>query len=244
MGWAANLKWLKVRLTGLAQRAFQRIPDDKKADLGTAVKLLEERFEPESKCALYAAEFEASQKKPTEGWAETAEQLKRLTDKAYKGLADDTKELLAWNRFLKLLNHPQVGYSVRQRKPKTLNEAIPATLECESYWKLQEPPTIPTEPTQTVALEEEPGGTVQASNYVAKALKELKEKVELLETKLKTSHPPRTNQQPRRKTWCARTAKKRDTLLVFVEPQGKGRALSRLLHSTRSLSHQHTLSKV
>ena len=60
-GWdeVAKLKWLKVRLTGLAQRAFQRIPDDRKADFDTAVKSLEERFEPESKRALYAAEFEA-----------------------------------------------------------------------------------------------------------------------------------------------------------------------------------------
>ena len=70
-GWneAAKLKWLKVRLTGPVQRAFQRIPDDKKADFDTAVKSLEESFEPESKRALYAAEFEAFQKKPTEGWA-------------------------------------------------------------------------------------------------------------------------------------------------------------------------------
>ena len=45
---AAKLKWLKVRLTGPAQKAFQRIPDDKKADFGTAVELLEKRFEPES----------------------------------------------------------------------------------------------------------------------------------------------------------------------------------------------------
>ena len=119
-----------------------------------------------------------------------------VTDKAYKGLADDTKELLAWNRFLKLLNHPQVGYSVRQRKPKTLNEAIPATLECESYWKLQGPPTIPTEPTQTVALEEEPGGTVQASNDVAKALKELKKKWNFwrLSSKQVIHHEPINNQ--------------------------------------------------
>ena len=219
---AAKLKWLKVRLTGPAQRAFQRIPDDKKADFDTAVKLLEERFEPESKHALYAVEFEAFQKKPTEGWAETAEQLKRLTDKAYKGLADDTKELLALNRFLKLLNHPQVGYSVRQRKPKTLNEAVTATLECESYWKLQEPPTIPTAPTQTVALEEEPIGTVQASNDVAKALKELTEKVELLETKLKTSHPPRTNQQPRRRNMVCWNCKKEGHIARFCRTSRKG----------------------
>ena len=133
---AAKLKWLKVRLTGPAQRAFQRIPDDKKADFGTAVKSLEERFEPESKRPLYAVEFEAFQKKNTEGWVETAEQRKCLMDKAYKGLADDAKELLALNSFLKLFNHLQVGYSVRQREPKNLNEAVIATLECESYGKL------------------------------------------------------------------------------------------------------------
>ena len=50
-GWenVAKLRWLKVRFTGRAQRAFQRLPDVKKADFQTAIKSMQDRFEPASK---------------------------------------------------------------------------------------------------------------------------------------------------------------------------------------------------
>ena len=43
-----RLKWLRVRLTGKAQTAFRRLPDDVKADNGTCVEALQRRFNPDS----------------------------------------------------------------------------------------------------------------------------------------------------------------------------------------------------
>uniref|UniRef100_A0A1X7TTF2 Retrotransposon gag domain-containing protein n=1 Tax=Amphimedon queenslandica TaxID=400682 RepID=A0A1X7TTF2_AMPQE len=50
-GWDddAKLKFLKVRLTGRAQSAFQRLPNDSKDTYAHAVEALTERFEPSSK---------------------------------------------------------------------------------------------------------------------------------------------------------------------------------------------------
>ena len=132
----AKFRWLKVRLTGRAQRAFQQLSDDKKADYETAVRSLGERFDPPSKKERYVAEFQAYQRKPNEGWAEVAEDLKLLADKAYKSLSNEARELLALNRYLQLLSDQQISFAVRQSKPKNLDEAVTATLEMESFKKV------------------------------------------------------------------------------------------------------------
>ena len=44
-----KLKWLKVRLTGKAQTAFQRLPEEAK-------KALQERFEPKSRQSRFYAD--------------------------------------------------------------------------------------------------------------------------------------------------------------------------------------------
>ena len=58
--WATGeekLKWLKVRLTGKAQTAFKKLPQDVKEDYGECMKSLQRRFDPDSKRQLYVAEL-------------------------------------------------------------------------------------------------------------------------------------------------------------------------------------------
>ena len=43
-----KLLWLKVRMTGRAQTAFKKLPDDAKGSFEAAVRALGERFEPQS----------------------------------------------------------------------------------------------------------------------------------------------------------------------------------------------------
>ena len=83
-GWDADkkLQWLKVRLTGRAQKAFQRLPEASRATFDLAKEALTERFEPKSRKTQYQAEFQARKKKPSEGWADFADDLQSLAEKA------------------------------------------------------------------------------------------------------------------------------------------------------------------
>jgi len=54
-------------------------------------------------------------------------------DKAYSTLDDDTKQQLALQRYLSQLQNDQVAFGVKQRKPRTTEAAVAATLELESY---------------------------------------------------------------------------------------------------------------
>ena len=134
-GWddTQRLQWLRVRLTGRAQKALHRLPELVASSYGATRDALKARFEPESRHTWYQAEFQAQRKKGGEGWADFADDLRSLTDKAYPDLQEEAREQLSLNAYLSQLPQPQISFSVRQKQPTTLDDAVAATLEMESY---------------------------------------------------------------------------------------------------------------
>lgn len=68
-------------------------------------------------------------KRKGEGWAEFGENLKT---KAYP---DEARERFALNQLFTQLSNPQVAFAVKQTKPISVDDAVRATLEMESYSK-------------------------------------------------------------------------------------------------------------
>lgn len=91
-GDSTKLKWLKVHLTGRAQRAFQQFMEESQGSYSHTKKALQERFDPDSRCELYAVELNTKWKCKGEGWADFAKDLQRLTDKAYPDLQKGARE--------------------------------------------------------------------------------------------------------------------------------------------------------
>ena len=94
---------------------------------------LKNRFEPASRKARYQAEFQSRKKKRAEAWADYVEDLKILCDKSFPDLQEEAREQLSLQKYLEQLDQPQVSFTVNQRVPKSLDEAVTATLEMESY---------------------------------------------------------------------------------------------------------------
>ena len=181
-----KLKWLKVRLTGRAQIAFQRLSEAAQGDYKEAVKALKERFEPAARKHRYQAEFQTRRKRKAEGWADFAEDLKALADKAFPELEEKARERLALNAYLGQLEHPQVAFSVKQRNPQQLDEAVSATLEMEAY-------VSPKTGSQSVSGVDTQGtipvAAVSPQDKLASLVEKLVERVE----KLEHGHAPRRN---------------------------------------------------
>ena len=120
---------MSVRLVGRAKAAHKRLPDETKQNFDRAREALLRRFEPESKRSLYTSEFRARCKLPCEDWPTFADDLKRR----YR---ISTRERLAVDRFLAQISDPQSAFGVRQRVPKTIDDAVAATLELQAHLSL------------------------------------------------------------------------------------------------------------
>ena len=124
----AKLQWLKVRLTGRAQTALKRLLDATHRSYNETLAALKKQFEPESTRELYAAEFQTRRKGKTESWADFAEDLRRLADRAHADLEEAAREKLSLTRYLDQIADPQVSFGVKQSRPRNLDEAVAATL--------------------------------------------------------------------------------------------------------------------
>ena len=183
-GWDEDkqLLWLKVCLTGTEKKTFNSPPADQKDTYKCAVAALHTCYEPESKQHLYVAEFQTRKRKKNETWHELATNLKLLADKAWPTLAEAAHECLALQRYLDLLDNPQVAFAVKQGRPTTLVDAVCSMLEKESYLT-SNPRPVCVAPVQTAS---EPDGLT----LVLERLEQLESRMASLSAK-PTKQPPR-----------------------------------------------------
>jgi len=133
---SSKLLWLEVRLVGKARKAWNRLPEESKGNYNLAKTALRNRFEPDSRKDLYAAEFQTRRKRRDETWGDLADNLRTLAERGFPDLDERAKEKLSLDRFLGLLDRSDVAFAVRQKKPKCLDDAVAATLEIESILAL------------------------------------------------------------------------------------------------------------
>ncbi len=118
-------------------------------------------------------------KQKGEGWAEFGEDLRVLADKAYPDLVDEARERFALNQYLIQLSNPQIAFAVKQTKPTTVDDAVQATLEMESYSK-----PVPSGIAQvSEEVEEEAEAVALTAVPRPSDLKIILERMERMETK-------------------------------------------------------------
>ena len=59
--------------------------------------------------------------------------IKGSRRQGYSDLEDNARERLALNQFLAQITNPQIAFGVKQKRPKTVEEAAVTTIELESY---------------------------------------------------------------------------------------------------------------
>ena len=84
---------------------------------------------------------------------------------------------LSINAYLAQLPQPQISFSVCQKQPATLDDAVSATLEMESYLPLQSPPAV----NSTLPAPEEPTISVDAVDKVTHLTRLVAKQVERLQ---------------------------------------------------------------
>ena len=92
-----------------------------------------ERFDLGSARELYFMELMGQKKLRSKDWGTFADDLKQLVERAYPDLQEDPREQVALTHYLGQIKHQQLAFSVKQKCPKSVDKAVSATLEMESY---------------------------------------------------------------------------------------------------------------
>ena len=196
-----KLKWLRVRLAAKAQTAVRKMPESVRNNYGECVQALKQRFDPDSKRDLYIAELHTRARHRGEDWASYGDALRTLADKAYGDLEEKARERLALTQYLSHIDNPQVALGVRQKRPETVQAAVVATIEFESYLgsihgartgagsgsSTQREGATPTVSVVSPATESEP---------LSEALQMLNERLERLEVQMVSAHSDSRTRKP------------------------------------------------
>ena len=85
----SKLLWLRVMLTLRARKTFQWLPETTRVSYSRVSGALKEWFELASRRELYVVEFHTRKKEQGESWADFAEDLQALADRAYPDLQEE-----------------------------------------------------------------------------------------------------------------------------------------------------------
>ena len=189
-----KILWLRVRLTGKAHVAYTRLGNEVQQSYSRSKPELWDRFEPSSKKELYKVQFECRKKSNTENWADFADDLLVLVDKVFPDLQIEAKEQLALSHFFDQLESPQISFAVKQRKPRSVREAVSATMEFESYLPKEAVRQVKQQPAATTVSNEQ-----GIQREVLVALQQVQSRLEKLETASTNATQWNAEQRPPRR---------------------------------------------
>ena len=132
-GWneTEKARFLAACLKGSAQ---QILGDHKEPlEFAELLKLLERRFGPGERAEVHLAELRGRNRKPKESLPELGQAIRRLTVLAYPKLSCEAQERLARMHFADAEPDKEIRLGIFRANPSTLDEAIRAAQEVESY---------------------------------------------------------------------------------------------------------------
>ena len=130
-----QLAFMKGALTG---NAAQVLWDTDRASTGSLKKLvsiLKNRFSGERQAEKYRAELQLRRRKSQESLTELHQDIRRLMALAYPRLTAEAREEIACDHFTNALSDPDFALKVKERAPKSLDEALNIALRLEAWAK-------------------------------------------------------------------------------------------------------------
>lgn len=138
-GWwqALRLDYLWVNLEGAALSYVESLPASRTADYVTLCRSMEERFGESQLAEVFRSELRGRKRRKGESLPALGQEVRRLVQYAYPGVGYDALEEIAVERFREALDDREQRMTIRQSHPRTLEEAVKAATDMES-WQVSE----------------------------------------------------------------------------------------------------------
>ena len=208
-----KLAFLKGALSGNASQVLWDTGRSTTDSLSKLIKVLKSRYGGERQAEKHKAELQVRRRKSGESLSELHQDIRRLMALAFPKLTAEAREEIACDHFTHALGDPDLALKVKERLPKSLDEALRIALQLEAWtqnvkWDQHEDDRVvdraerPKQPNSASAKQD----SATATDY-----KESKNRLTKLETQMTKLHedlkkltttpessatPPRSSQKP------------------------------------------------
>ena len=136
-GWTDDVKALELAtsLRDAAQGILADLDVTQLRNYPALAAALTNRFEPPNCAEMFRAELKCRSRSPGERLCDLVQDIKRLVRNAYPDDPKQTRAKLAKDSFVDALNDADMEWSIFQRKPNTVDEALQYAVEYESFQK-------------------------------------------------------------------------------------------------------------
>ena len=124
---------LDTSLRESAQGILTDLEPEKRFDYHSLMSALSARFEPDNQADVYLAHLRTRVRAKSESLPELGQEIKRLARHALPSASSEVREWMALTHFVEALDNEFLEYSVKQTKPKTVDDAVKAAMEIESF---------------------------------------------------------------------------------------------------------------
>lgn len=135
-GWRPDqgARLLGVRLRGAARNYFAELPNETKADWDLLIAALQARFGPAQRQQLYKTEFKTRKRRPNEQLPDLADDIRKLSSRAYPNADRALRDELARDQFIAALPSVRLRLRLREANLDTLDAALERAIQLESLW--------------------------------------------------------------------------------------------------------------
>lgn len=132
-----RLDFLWIHLTGEALSYVENLTPEQTTTYAALCQVLEGRFGDQQRAEVFKSELRSRRRKTGESLPALAQDISRLVQRAYPEIGRPGIEELAVEKFREALPDHEQRMAVYQSKAKTLDQAVKAALDTES-WQISE----------------------------------------------------------------------------------------------------------
>src|SRR5688572_15332740 len=103
------------------------------------VERLRQRYGTEGQAETFRAQLYYRRQRPEENLSDLLHEIRRLVVLAYPVPSNETTQIIAKDSFLEAMRDRELSLKVREREPKTLDEAYRTALRLEAYQRATDP---------------------------------------------------------------------------------------------------------
>ena len=200
--------FLGVSLMGTARRLLEGINSCTEEGYTELRRRLVARFEPENATGTHKAKLRAMERTEAQTLSEFADEVVDLVRKSYPGMAWETQDTLAMDRFVDALPDPDLRLWILQAKPATLNAAVASGIEGETCLAREKSRRPRVRSAQELALAQGPGAGPPPPPPAPGPAEQISEMVKLVTATNQQLMNQQNNQQsyqrPAQRSWQGR----------------------------------------